>query len=658
MGGPFCCSGNRLLIMNVKQIQSLRNAFDSILRADYITLDNIDELGGLEEYFIDYFGILQSLLQKQDIFISGRRGTGKTTNLLRGYYECLKTISPKLEDDSSQLNGSKVLPIYIDLSTCNDLFDSNDDQNLIEIHFIRQIIDALKKQLDLMFDDKFLAIFKRDNPALDDLDYIEKVLVQGITISESKEVDVASLSKRSSDEELNVELSQVKQKVGGKQNKSISNQESRSVTQYKGLNVQEFLNKISDIKKKAKIDSIYVFIDEYSDLNTNAQLRFSSLLKSFLGSRIGMFFKLGVITDRFDFGDKVLVGRDIFPVPLDFNEYVERYNGAVAAINKMEIFVEQLIDKRIENFCPKLNRADIFKADFKEIVYRITRATIGVSRTIGMILQNAFAQAQSSEDKKIGLSEINYGISSARKTYQKQFVGSVRKRLVPGFNMDMWNVLLAKAILEKNKYPDRPASHFMIDPLRKEYLNVLCENFLIHFISENVTSKHGGNYNLYSIDYDVCSENNIRYATKKDEYTPIRFIYDPVVAQFDAYFLEVKQKSYKCPECGKIYPEGEVKQAKVKRCFDDDTKLEEIVHQEAPVSHGNFAEVEIKILGLISQLSEVESMTAREVADSVGCTVQKVSAWAGRVLEKQGEISINKSDRPYRYHSVLELEGS
>ena len=131
--------------MDAQQARELRTAFESILRADYITLDNINELGDLEDYFIDFFGILQSLLQKQDSFISGRRGTGKTTNLLRGYYECLKTIAPKLKDKANMVQGNKVLPIYIDLSTCNDLFDSDDDLNLIEIHFIRQIIDSLKK---------------------------------------------------------------------------------------------------------------------------------------------------------------------------------------------------------------------------------------------------------------------------------------------------------------------------------------------------------------------------------------------------------------------------------------------------------------------------------------------------------------------------------
>lgn len=636
--------------MNGQEKQLLRNAFDSILRADYITLDNLDELGDLEGYFIDFFGILNSLIQRQDNFISGRRGTGKTTNLLRGYYECLKTISPKLKSENKLIQNKKVLPIYIDLSTCNDLFSELNEPQNIEKHFIRQIINSLKKQLDLMFDSRFLGVFNKENPTLNDLDYIEKILIEGLTISTSKIINTESNLVSTEQEKLSTKISNKGIEISGSLKDNTQSEKIEKYDTIKGLNAQEFLNKISDIKRKAKIDEIYIYIDEYSDLNHDAQLRFSSLLKSFLGSRIGMFFKIGVITDRFDFGEKIIIGRDIFSIPLDFNEYAERYNGAMAAISKTEQFVEKLILKRIEKFCPHFNQSNVFKSDFNQIIYRITRATLGVSRTIGIILQNAFIQASANKDCKIGLAEINYGMSSARKTYQKQFTGIVKRKLVPGFQMDMWNSVLSRAIKEKNKFPDRAASHFMVDPLRREYLNVLCENFLIHFISENITSKHGGNYNLYSIDYDICNEYNIKYADKKDEYTPIRFIYDDVLSEFDPYFLGSKQKSYKCPECGKIYSEEEVKQVKIKRCFDDDTKLDEIIHQEVPVTDGNFAEVEIKILGLISELQKEEAMTAREIADSVGCTVQKVSAWAGRVLAKKDEVKVDKEHKPHKYY--------
>jgi hypothetical protein len=636
--------------MTPKELQNLRNAFDSILRADYITLDQINELENLENYFVDFFGIMQSLLQKQDNFIAGRRGTGKTTNLLRAYYECLKTISPKLKDKTNVFDKEKVLPIYVDLSTCNDLFDTEDNLQLIEVHFIRQIIESLKRQLELMFDDKFLKLFKKENPALEDLEFIEKVLVEGIALRNQTTTTISTKQTESEQVEVNSKLSLLEPEIGSKMGANSSVETGQTYSQLRGINVQDFLNKINDIKKKAKIDNIFVFIDEYSDLTVKSQHKFASLLKTFLGSRMGMFFKVGVITDRYDFGDKVIIGRDIFPIPLNFNDYVDRYGGAIAAIKKMQEFVESLITKRIAIFCNGVSFQDVFKASKEQIFSRITKEAIGVPRTIGIILQQAFIQAQTnSHEQKIGLSELNYGISAARKTYQRQFEGSIKRKLLPGFYMDMWNAIITKAISEKNKHPDRPASHILIDPVRKEYLNILCENFHLHFLSENIASKGGGSYNLYSLDFDICNEYSIKYAEEKDEYTAIRFIYDNVIREFDPYFTKEKSKSYRCPKCNKIYEETEVLKSKVKRCFNDDEVLEEIVHMDLPKTEGNYAEVEIKILGQISSLTKVEAMNAREIADAVGCTTQKVSLWGSRVLAKKGLINIDSRDKNYYY---------
>lgn len=636
--------------MTQKQLKNIMSAFNSILRADYITLDQINELEDLEDYFVDFFGIMQSLLQKQDNFIAGRRGTGKTTNLLRAYYECLKTISPKLKDKESLFDKEKVLPIYVDLSTCNDLFDSEDNLQLVEVHFIRQIIESLKKQLELMFDDKFLMVFKKENPALEDLEFIEKVLVEGIALRNQATTNISIKSTESVQGEISQKLSLATAEVGGKLSASSAIETGQSYTQLRGINVQDFLNKINDIKKKAKIDNIYIFIDEYSDLSLNSQHKFASLLKTFLGSRMGMFFKVGVITDRYDFGDKIIIGRDIFPIQLNFNDYVDRYGGAMAAIKKMQEFVEILITKRISIFCDGVKFQDVFKASKDQVYSRITKEAIGVPRTIGLILQQAFIQTQTnSTDNKIGLLELNYGISSARKTYQKQFEGSIKRKLLAGFYMDMWTAIISKAISEKNKHPDRPASHLLVDPIRKDYLKILCENFHLHLLSENIASKYGGSYNLYSIDFDICNEYNIKYAEEKDEYTAVRFVYDTVLKEYDPYFTKEKSKSYRCPVCGKIYEENDVIQSKVKRCFNDDEILEEIIHMEIPKTQGNYAEVEIKILGQISSLSKDEAMNAREIADAVGCTTQKVSLWSSKVLSKKKLINIEQRDKNYYY---------
>lgn len=628
--------------MEQKVKNKIKEAFDSLLRADYLSLDKVNELTELSDYYVDIFNTTASILQKQDSYISGRRGTGKTTALLKGYYECLKSLK-----NNSDFLERKILPIYIDLSSCGDLFDS-DNIELFEVHFVRQIIDSLKRQLESFYDEKTLLVFKKDNPALDDLEYIEKMLINGNLLSRSRDENITSKSATSDTNSFQANLSLKNLNISGKAGQNNLNEYSKTYIQTRGVNVQEFLNKINDILKKSKIDYTYLFLDEFSDLNSEYQAKFSRLLKSFLGSKTNLFIKIGVITDRFDFGDKIIIGRDIFPIPLDLNEHVERLGGLSIALKKLEETIPLLIQKRLDAYIPQITFDSLLKGNKTEIIARIARESIGVTRTVGMILQNAWKQAESI-DCKIGLNEINYGIRSARRTYQKQYEGALKRGLIPGFYNDLWNALTAKAIKEKEKNPTRPASHMLIDPNRKEYFNVFKENFLIHLLEEGRSSKYGGNYNLYAFDFDICLDLNIKYAENKDEYTAIRFVYDTVLADYDSYFTSTKLKSYKCPICNAIYAEQDVAKAKVKRCFADDSVLDEIVHQSFEIVQGNFAEVEVKILGLIATLKPDEAMTAVEIADSVGCTRQKVSAWCSRVLAPKKQIFIKKGDKNYYY---------
>jgi hypothetical protein len=83
--------------------------------------------------------------------------------------------------------------------------------------------------------------------------------------------------------------------------------QQKKYQELRGLNVQEFIKKVSDIKRKAGIDSIFIFLNEFSDLNSEAQLKLSTIIKRLLGNKINMFFKVGVITDRFSFGDRIIL---------------------------------------------------------------------------------------------------------------------------------------------------------------------------------------------------------------------------------------------------------------------------------------------------------------------------------------------------------------
>ena len=626
--------------MKDENVQMIRDAFSSILRADYISISELEQLKQLDKYYVDFFYNIPKVLQAQDNFINGRRGTGKTTLLMRAYYECLKTISSSVKEKSSVLLEKTVLPIYIDLSQCKDIFDDTSIE-VFERNFILKLVEEFRRQLDTIFAESKIKLFKNNLAELKTFDEALQLIKEGLWIKktttkekeEKTEINEAKIGANLSVTNISVSADET--------NNTIVKTEHENEF-IKCCSVQNLMGCLGNIRRQSNLDAIYVFVDEFSDLSNEEQERFSVLLKKLLGSKNNIYFKVGTITDRYYFGESIIIGRDIYPISLDLCDFVEKYGGMVVASKKLEEYTSELIEKRMNAYAPGVIFSDVFKSDRREVVARISREAMGVPRTIGLILQNALSQAEIKKGSIIQLAEINAGIRETRKIYFKQFQGAVQKKVISGFYMDMWNSLLKRALDEKSKNSERPASHFMIDPLRKKYLNIFCENFMVHCLEDSRASKYGGNYVLYAIDFDICSDNNILYASEKDEFTAVRFIYDTVFQEYDGYFMKERIRSFKCPTCNRIYEESEVAQVKVKRCFECDEKLEEIIHKDVPITDGNYTELEIKILGIIATLNRDEAMTAVEIGDAVGCNFQKVALWCSRVLKKNGLIEIEK----------------
>lgn len=58
----------------------------------------------------------------------------------------------------------------------------------------------------------------------------------------------------------------------------------------------------------------------------------------------------------------------------------------------------------------------------------------------------------------------------------------------------------------------------------------------------------------------------------------------------------------------------------------------------------NYAEVERNILGPISSLPFTEAMSAREIADPVGCSTKQTSLQGSNALSHKGLINIDTRD--------------
>lgn len=119
----------------------IMEAFSSMRTTDNIKLEDVECLNTLKKYYVDPFGYLESVIQKEDNFIIGRRGTGKSTLLYRGFAECIDTWTTE----------KRVLPIYIDLSKSEALCLS--DNNIqVEHLFAYELMRCLESSLYLVWD--------------------------------------------------------------------------------------------------------------------------------------------------------------------------------------------------------------------------------------------------------------------------------------------------------------------------------------------------------------------------------------------------------------------------------------------------------------------------------------------------------------------------
>lgn len=643
-----------------KQIKrAIEDAFTSMLRSDYIPLKDTDKLVRLSEYYVDYLGFLRDVVGESDHLIVGRRGTGKTTLLYRGLIECINSWDGK--DDIAK---PKTLGIYLDLSKCQSLEDTTAKGfSEFEHVFASELYESIKAELLRTWpglsekQGVFTKIFspqrtvaKTDtNIALDEL---AKVLIGGVLRSENRsgaqKIIASSESQKSYKEEISLKAKVNPEGSASTQcfneNKDSRVLESTSNITYR-LNISDILRALNQIRESAQISHIVIFIDEFSSLNSDLQRRFSTLLRKILGNHSGVFVKLCAITDNYSLGSSIILQRDLFELNLDLDAYVERSGSLGSAMNGLGRLTKNLIAERIESYAPDLKCDELFE-DLEYSITEISKAAMGVPRTVGIILKQAFSRKLSENSSGIRKSDIDYGIKYASKAYLNQFMGSCGVA-IPSYYKDIWDSLLEKAIEERAK-SESSSSHFMVLPkneIKLKYFNMF---FIGHLLTQGrTTKKEKASRSLYCFDYGVCVENNITWGTDKNVIRQQRFAYDKILEPFDQHFAKAVEKKWKCPVCNTIYHEKDLFVAGIQLefCPKDRADLVEVSSSE----YTQFTEEEIKIVGAIRSSSEEDELLARHVADDVGCYVQKVAKF-GEKLERENIIKRKMKDK-YIYFS-------
>ena len=625
------------------------DAFNSMLRTDYIALRDTAKLGQLAEYYVDYYGFLRQILSESDQLIIGRRGTGKTTLLYRALVESMRSWDPE-QDTAAK---PRTLAIYIDLNKCQALGDAESDRFAEFEHiFVSEFCDAIAEEITRSWPavmaqaNIFTNLFrsaeqKKAKETSRLLERLAEVLRSGLprVIDRSGKVETKETVKNKSEYEASSDIKVSENpsiSLGGKIKGEAANEdeEKSSYSVAYRLTISDILQIIGDLRSAANIPAVFLLVDEFSALSDDLQRRFTTLVKKLIGNHSGLFVKLCAITDKFTLGSSLILQRDLFEISLDLDAFVERSDSLNAAMTELECLTEKIITERMRVYTG-LTPKHIFE-DPMEAWRELTRSAMGVPRTLGIVIKQAWSRACQS-DRKIKKSDIDYGIRYASRAYLDQLEGASKGGVaLPEYVSDIWDAVLTKAVAERAKGSE--ASHFMVLPKNEVKLKYLSMCFVVHLLTKGRTTKKDKSArSLYCIDYGICLESNLGFATDKNVLRQHRFAYDNDLEQFDQFFEKASEPRYSCPSCGDVYKESElIIRGKVMAiCVKDMTPL---IKYDLVGWESRYTEEEIKIIGSIRSSSPKDQLIARQIADDVGCNVQKVSKF-GEKLDRKGIIA-------------------
>lgn len=418
--------------------QRVAEAFNSMLRTDYISLDDVEKLNLLAEYYVDYFGYLPQILADSDQLIVGRRGTGKTTLLYRAFVECMR--SWQSSGNTSTHTKPRTLGIYIDLSKCASL-DPSQAGSVAEFEhiFVTELCDCITQQLyrfwPSLSDQGTLLrrIFcaaeqKQAETVRSLLKQLAQLLQKGLprltrvgptTVEESIRERAASKAGVGG----TVKADGVRVSAGTSSESEAESTRSTAGAEYTGyrLTIADILRILQLLREEAQIPAIFVYIDEFSALPTELQGRFTTLLRKILGTHVGVFIKLCAITDNYTLGSSIILQRDLFEISLDLDAFVERNDSLNQAMAGLKEQAERIARSRLAAYeCPSAE--ELFESP-GEVWEYLSLEAMGVPRTLGIVLQQSWNRRRGAGGR-IRKSDIEYGIQYASNAYLNQMLGA------------------------------------------------------------------------------------------------------------------------------------------------------------------------------------------------------------------------------------------
>ncbi|MBI3521305.1 MAG: MarR family transcriptional regulator [Bacteroidetes bacterium] len=659
----------------------------------YRRADLIDEKGRslLEKLYTDLLPnelVLKKALLNNTTFFIGRKGTGKSTIFLRleqelrkkeNYLSCyldVKTIYEKSQSQYSSIAKVKeVIP--------EELFN----KYLIERTFIQNTLIAVQEELNKKYNslgDKFASIFITTKPEavkerIDELlqrisdnktlENIEIPLLRSITSKlkntnedfKERETKLGGLEVSGGIKTDGIEGgiktdSGFTWKKGMKDTNEIESEFSSVLLQV--FQIKEIINEIKSILSILKIDHLFILLDDFSEIDDHAIIRFVDVILAPLNNWSDEFikFKIAAYPGRLYYG-KIDPGK-IDTIYLDFYNLYSQFER-----DKMEVsatdFAKRLVDSRIQYYT-NTSASEFFDTDsltIEEYYNLFFKVSMNVPRILGYILSFCY-QSKTVYDKKINRTDIE---SASQRYYEdkiltffdsttysllsidekisilqlRELLGKINDKL-----SEIRKKIQTKELTGASYTPTIPyATHFYFNPDLEKFLKTLELNFFINKYND-MSDKDGIPSSIYCINYGLARKLNIPWGKPEGNQYRKYFIERPF--SFTKLIIEFLNgsKRIQCinPEYKKEYSIDELKflefnKFKCNVCsFPVEMKSisDNITQEIEAIDTSKFLPTpELKIIQEL--LKSEDALYAREIAQEIDYSGQLIG-WRGKKL--------------------------
>ncbi len=603
--------------------------------------------------------------------IIGRKGTGKST------------IFQKSIND--QISNKNVFPLYLDVKTIydratptlkydNEIYISKDEVTkfLLYKNFLKEIIFEVKKRIEkhLSFNlfekafgldtDKVLSIQLELNKIEQELESSFEKIDINLFSTIGKELEISKNSNQ--DIELNLSKDpNAKLKFQNGNGQKLKEEFNNIFINF--FNVKSLLiDNLTAIKDILGIRNLFIYLDDFSEIDYDAQVIFVNHFIAPLNNLSENFIKFKIATYR----GRLYLGKidrsKIDFIHLDFFEAFNIYKSITRMEELALDYNKRLIENRCKHFFIKSNFYDYFdikKDELHEVLFEIS---MNIPRKLGYILSYCY-DSNLIHNNKI----TKASLGNAAQRYYEEVTESyfesnpyITRPFSDKVNIANQLALLNK-IIDKQKFnkqniaksranifkvPNQPTSHFVVNEDFSSLLNNLELNGFLSTYNK-LKDKSNISSTLFALDYGLCRKSNLNYGRPKDAehrkyYSDSRFSLNHIIREHynstqvlkcnnghEFSFELLKQfEMYEmnCPSC--------LKNGEIKKCIIT-VSNKELVEKIQEIERTSLLQVdfdEFKILYVLRQFSPI-SLPIKKLGELNDMSFQFVTKRIPKLIE-------------------------